>query len=80
MARPVMIPQDAMDLIEGLLLTLFAFLTMGALLLCIAQTKRPEFDNPQPEGPSENQSEQRKKARHEAWMKLIQEKNVTCEK
>ncbi|CAK9162711.1 unnamed protein product, partial [Ilex paraguariensis] len=79
MARPVMIPQDAMDLTKGLLLTLFTFLTMGQLLLCMARTKRPRSDNPQPKGPSENQGEKRKKARHEAHMKLIQEKNVTCE-
>ncbi|CAK9140169.1 unnamed protein product, partial [Ilex paraguariensis] len=41
---------------------------------------RPGSDNPQPKGPSENQGEQRKKARHEAQMKLIQEKNVTYER
>ncbi|CAK9188376.1 unnamed protein product, partial [Ilex paraguariensis] len=49
------LPYDAMDFIEGLLLTLFTFLTMGALLLCMVRTKRPRPDNPQPKGPSENQ-------------------------
>ena len=90
MARHVEIVHEAMDLIEGLFLFLCTFLTMGALLLCMALTKRTGPDSSQPEesssrnrggeGSSGDPNEERKKARNEAQNQLIQAKNVTCER
>ena len=66
----------AIDPMEGSLLLLLSFFTIGALLLCMAQTKRAGPDSTPPksssghkrvgEGPSGDGSELRKKARNEA--------------
>ncbi|CAK9141529.1 unnamed protein product, partial [Ilex paraguariensis] len=73
MARHLDVDLEAIDPIEGLFFILFAFLWMGALLLCMARTKRPRPNYSPPEDPNV----QRKKARKEARLQWIQGKSVT---
>lgn len=90
MARHLGVCLDAMDPTKGLLLFLLSFFVIGALLLCMARTKRVEPDSSPPEssssrkrsgeGSSVDRGELRKKARNEARDRLIQERGVTCER
>ena len=52
MVRHFEVVYEAVDPIEGLFLMCFAILALGALLHCMARTKRVGSDSSQPEEPS----------------------------